>query len=607
MLVKFDAAGEPQWQRQYEAALSMVGVVDLWWEDIAVTGDGGYVVTGTAQIQPASPQGAAVARLDAAGNILWLRMYEVLFANRGLDGKGIAQTGDGGFVIVGDYQTIFEGPPSAVVKDLLVFRIDADGQLLWGTTFNSNVSGDARAGQIEATPDGGSIVVGYRTMSGPTTLPTTVWILKLDGDGTIAWNSLYGSPGGGLLEQSGTRLVMTSDGGYVVGGHRTSYFNDGGPQLETDTDLFVMRLDGSGEIVGQRRIDSIGKRMTVLGLRAATDGGFLLAGGPEVDCRLCNPLNGEDNSRFLVAHLDADFETSGGCTTAGDFVALPRPPVNISFGFNLRTLIGTPVETTLTQVETTQLRHPCDSGAFGAPPVLETTSIDPIQQTVSCDRTQYLEAYLCYSGVTGARATSPVILNVTYDFLRLSARVVDGDSTPEENDVVGVDAVINALNHGKVTVPMLDDGSVTNVSDFFDSVTTCYEDPFAGVCTCGQTNPPTYSGDVVIGDDIYTREPSLSFPRVPEVVQGCIIEASPRRPLHNFLAGTPVSVAVVAKDRIGNVSGTSTTVTPAGASMSCSGDACGCCLLVSRDPLQQCRGLEGMPGPDFPGGLCLAF
>ena len=598
MLLKLDATGEPQWQRRYEATTLINNlVVRLWWADIAVTSDGGYVVTGSAQIQGLHPY-AAVARLDASGNVQWFRTYEPGFVQLGLDGKGIAETADGGFVVVAEHQDLFI--PGLPVQHVLVFRIDADGQVLWGTDAGT-ASSDARAGQIEATPDGGSIVVGYRTVAGPF-LPSAVWILKLGGDGTIAWESLYASEGP-LKEHHGTRLVVTSDG-YVVGGSRTAIFDTGGPQFEVDNDLFVMRLDGTGEIVGQRRIDSIGDRMSVLGLRAATDGGFLLAGGPESDCRVCFPLDREINSRFLVAHLDADFDTSEGCTTEGDFVRLSLTPIGVPTGFRVGGLIGTPVDVTLTRVDTTERRFLCGGGAFGPPPVI-TASFDAAPRTVSCDRTSYLEAYLCNLGVTGARATSPVILNVTYDSLRLAARVVDGDSTPEENDVAGVDAAIG-LFQGGLTIPMLDDGSLTNVSDFFDNVTICYEDPFANVCICGPTNPPTYSGDVAAGDDIYTREPSLSGPPL-EVATGCMIEALPRRPLLYFPAGTPVSLAVRATDRIGNVAHASGTVTPAGASVSCFGDACGCCLLVSQNPTQQCSGLAGMPSPDFPAGICLSF
>jgi hypothetical protein len=610
MLLKFDAAGVLQWQRQYEGTtITTNSAVELWWEDIAVTADGGYVVTGTSQIHPLVPQAGAVARLDAAGNVQWLRTYEPSIGNLGFDGKGIAQTADGGFVIVGEYRIFFQSE-HYVVKELLAFRIDANGELLWGTILG-NGYGDSRAGQIEATPDGGSIVVGYRSPFGPTTLPTTVWILKLDGDGTIVWSSYYGTPASGQAYQKGTRVLVTNDGGYVVGGNRTVLFDVGGPRPEINADLFMMRLDGAGEIIGQRRIDSIGERMTVLGLRAASDGGFLLAGGPEIDCRLCTPLDiplsAEGNTRFLLAHLDADLETSGGCTTAGDFVGLSQTPLGTPIEFRVGALTATPVEIILASVDTAESRYLCDGSAFGAPPVIETASIAAAQQTVSCDRTEYIEAQLCTLGVTGAQATSPVMLNVTYDSLRIAALVVDGDSTPEENDVVGVEAFIHALNEGSGTIPMLDDGSATNVSDFFDNVTTCYEDPFAGVCTCGYTNPPTFSGDAVSGDDIYTREPPLSFILAPEVGRGCMIEASPRRPMFNYPAGTVVSVGVRAMDHIGNVSGTSTTVIPAGASMSCVGDPCGCCLLLSTNPALECSGLDGMPSADYPGGICHEF
>jgi hypothetical protein len=606
MLVKFDAAMEPQWARRYEAASLSGGAFDLWWEDIAVTGDGGYVVTGTVQMPPLSAPtaSAAVARLDAAGNVLWLRSYPPGLVTRGIDGKGIAQTSDGGFVVVAEFHR-FLNPPSLVAKDLLVLRLDADGGLLWGTTV-SNGLGDARAGQIEATPDGGSIVVGYRT-SGPFTPPTRVWMLKLDADGVVAWSSLFGSDSfEGFEQESGTRLVVAGDGGFVVGGNRRSItFGPEGPEFYTR--LFVMRLDQAGEILGTRQMASIGEHTTMLGLRAAADGGFIVAGGADADCRLCNAPSAEAPARFVVGHLDADLETSAGCTTPIEFLRVPLAPTGSRIEFGVVTLVGTPVETALTRVETTGRRYPCGDRAFGPPPVFEATTIDAAQTTASCDRTQYLEDLFCSEAVE-VHATQPVILNVTYDSLRMEARVVDGDSTPEQSDLVEVEASLQSQGTGNpVRIPLLDDGSLTNVSEFFDYVESCFEDPVSGVCTCGHIYPPTFSGDAVPGDGVYARQPSLSLPPFPSAAVGCIIEVSPRRPLLDFARNTPLFVTLKATDRIGNVSLTGATVMPLGASVSCTGDACGCCLLVSRNPLAECSGLPGMPGPDYPDGVCMAF
>jgi hypothetical protein len=77
--------------------------------------------------------------------------------------------------------------------------------------------------------------------------------------------------------------------------------------------------------------------------------------------------------------------------------------------------------------------------------------------------------------------------------------------------------------------------------------------------------------------------------------------------LRTFQPNTPLTVIVRATDRIGNVTSTAATFTPSAASMSCGGDACGCCLLLSPNAIVECAGLPGMSSPDFPDGLCRAF
>jgi murein DD-endopeptidase MepM/ murein hydrolase activator NlpD len=606
MLVKFDAAGEPQWARQY-GAVAPPGAPPwrLWWEDIAVTADGGYIVTGTVQGNIFQPASVSVARLDVTGNVQWLRISSPRIFQLGIDGKGIAPTADGGFVVAAEYRTIYSQPQIGA-KDLLVFRIDADGGILWSRTVGDGFH-DARAGQIEATPDGGAIVAGYRTVAG-FFLPTEMWVFKLNGDGTFAWGSLYGSASGnGTPSESASRLLPTSDGGYVLAGQRFDFDSD---PFGPDVTLVLLRLDGAGEVVGQRRLDSLGVSTTPLGLRVASDGGFLLAAGAEGDCNGCPSLT-EGAARFVVAHLDGQLDCAGQCTAPYDFVRHPWPPTGGDVIFDVFVMTGTQIDMQLTRVDTTDRRHPCDHGFFGSPPAIDSGAINTRPETAFCDRTEYVKAFLCSVGITGAQATSPVLLGVTYDSLPLTAYVVDGDSTPGQNDVVSVTANLFA-GHAPdpySAIPILDDGSSTILPGDND-VTYCTENAVAGVCGCFLQQTPAFSGDMARGDGIYTLETSLIVPVYPlqsqDVRAGCVIQNRPVK-TEFFNPGTPVSVILRATDRIGNVTSTTGTVTPSATTTSCTGDACGCCLLASPDPVSQCGGLPGMPSPDYPNGLCLSF
>jgi len=196
------------------------------------------------------------------------------------------------------------------------------------------------------------------------------------------------------------------------------------------------------------------------------------------------------------------------------------------------------------------------------------------------------------------------------------AHVTDADSTPEQDDVASVTAELTFSPQPpdpRNDIPVLDDGALTPLTfpGFITTVGTCYEDPVAGVCNCVAKAAPAYSGDAVMGDGIRTLETSLTLPADPSfwaLGAGCVIESRPRSALLRAPESIPpLYVTLRATDRIGNVTSTTTLVTPSNASMSCNGDACGCCLLLSRNPAAECSGLPGMPSPDIPDGLCHAF
>jgi uncharacterized delta-60 repeat protein len=93
----------------------------------------------------------------------------------------------------------------------------------WSRAYGGTDSDDAFA--IAPTPDGGYVVAGSTEsfgagkgqdspdLGGPN-LPgkTDVWVLKLDGRGNVQWQKTYGGPGG----EEARAIAPTSDGGYVV-------------------------------------------------------------------------------------------------------------------------------------------------------------------------------------------------------------------------------------------------------------------------------------------------------------------------------------------------------------------------------------------------------
>ena len=70
------------------------------------------------------------------------------------------------------------------------------GYLLGGSSLSSD------SGDVTGTKEGASFTADY-------------WVVKIDSDGAIQWDSLYGGSGNDQL----SAMLKTSDGGYLLGGH----------------------------------------------------------------------------------------------------------------------------------------------------------------------------------------------------------------------------------------------------------------------------------------------------------------------------------------------------------------------------------------------------
>ena len=129
---------------------------------------------------------------------------------------------------------------------------------------------------IRQTADGGYIMTGIATSSNGDVSENfgedDLWVVKLDSAGTLQWERSYG----GSENDRGVSIVQTPDGGYIVGG--ITWSNDGDVTgHHGDWDIWVLRLDSSGDLLWQR---SLGGPIREMGghVALAPDGGFYVAG-----------------------------------------------------------------------------------------------------------------------------------------------------------------------------------------------------------------------------------------------------------------------------------------------------------------------------------------
>ena len=123
-----------------------------------------------------------------------------------------------------------------------------NGDLLWVKTFGG--SGIDQAAAIVESQDGNYVVVG-NTYSADgdlagikSTTDSDYWVMKLDKDGNVLWNKVYGD----TEDELAYDIAATSEGGYVITGYSRSdnCFEDSNGGFH---DYWILKIDGNGNEV----------------------------------------------------------------------------------------------------------------------------------------------------------------------------------------------------------------------------------------------------------------------------------------------------------------------------------------------------------------------
>jgi hypothetical protein len=250
--LKLDNQGNISWQKRYggsglDAAYS-----------ILQNSDGSYMVQGYTGSYGAGDFDILLLKLDTNGNIIWQKAYGGPNFDRGYS---IKQTLDKGYVIAGYTGT--DGAAEGSSNDILVLKVDSNGNLSWMKTYGGS-NGD-HAKSITATSDGGSLVTGFTESFGAG--GRDFFVLKLDVAGNVTWMKTYGTSGNDVSYANG---LENEDGSYLVAG-ATNSFGAG------DFDFWLLKLDSTGNIIWQKTYGGI-SRDVATALQQTTDGGYILTG-----------------------------------------------------------------------------------------------------------------------------------------------------------------------------------------------------------------------------------------------------------------------------------------------------------------------------------------
>ena len=246
------------------------------------TSDGGYLLSGFTKSNDGDIQSGNhgsddfwVVKIDSAGTIEWEQTYG------GSDDDWLFSTiptSDGGYLL-GGFTKSNDGDVQSGnhgQRDFWVVKIDSNGTIEWEQTYGGS-SGDYLRSTI-LTSDGGYLLGGY-TYSNDGDIQSgnhgsyDFWVVKISSTGTIEWEQTYG----GSSEDNLYSTILTSDGGYILCGRTSS--NDGDIQSGNYGyfDSWVVKINSSGTIeweqtYGGSNYDNLSSTITT------SDGGYLLGG-----------------------------------------------------------------------------------------------------------------------------------------------------------------------------------------------------------------------------------------------------------------------------------------------------------------------------------------
>lgn len=222
--LKFDASGMVEWERRFEHEFTMA-------ETVLEPAPGMYLIAGS--IAEHRGEGWLCA-FTAEGETLWERRYSEPGEERLI--HELAITPDGGYIGIGGVNPSWDR--SWDRGDRWLFKLDAQGKMVWERTFASLDSPDNQPRKvfesIQVAPDGGYVLTGYTILemfgvlppmsyegpgflqdSGLHQLRTDAWILKLNAEGNLEWEQKFGT---GVAND----VHLEPDGGYVIAGHLKS-------------------------------------------------------------------------------------------------------------------------------------------------------------------------------------------------------------------------------------------------------------------------------------------------------------------------------------------------------------------------------------------------
>jgi hypothetical protein len=228
-LLKTNSQGQQLWFREY----GPWSLYDAAW-CVTPTKDGGFVMGGKVQhVGGGDADDILVFKTDANGNLLWKKEHDIAgYFDRMWD---LLELSDGSLVGCGSLS------PLPTYHDAGLVKMNSQGEILWYRCYGQpGTTEDARV--LTATIDGGFLIGGYYGW-GNGDLKNRMYLIKTDASGNVIWSKILGDAN---VWNEADWVGQTRGGNYIVAG-RTGEASFG-------TKGWVLKLDPDGDILWEKII-----------------------------------------------------------------------------------------------------------------------------------------------------------------------------------------------------------------------------------------------------------------------------------------------------------------------------------------------------------------
>ncbi len=248
-ITHFTADGIPLWSRWLFTGMRHVGLA------VTQSLDGGLAITGYRELVNGEQDGF-LAKIDSLGHLEFHKTFTGVGRDRF---HAIIATPDSGFVLAG------EGSFETENTHAVLLKTDKTGAVVW---FHEYLDFAYSAIHAMKQDEAGALVLAGVASDTSASAGLDATLMKTDSVGRPLWIRKYSESGRDIAND----LDFTEDGGYILAGSTTSFWN-------LDGDAALMKTDALGNLLWVKTIGNNNTEEVAYSVKAMDDG-YVLWGAP---------------------------------------------------------------------------------------------------------------------------------------------------------------------------------------------------------------------------------------------------------------------------------------------------------------------------------------